>query len=363
MIRKRRLLPNVDQFRDRYGHLRTYYRVGKGPRIPLPNNLASDEFREAYQAAYAGLPAFQSRERRAPPEPGTIAALVTSYLRSAAYVELRSTTKKGYASRIEAIRTKHGHRTVRGLTPKRIREKILEPYAGKPGARLAILKMLRVLIRHALAIGWLASDPSVGIRRPKTKEIRSWTDTEIARFEARWPVGTQQRLAFALHLYTGQRRSDIHRVTWTDLQGSKIRVVQQKTGTRLWIELHPNLRSILGQTPREHVTILNTEVGRPFTVDGYGNWLREAIEAAGLPLECKPHGIRKAAGRRLADAGCTAHEIMAILGHRTLAEAERYTREADQTRLAESAVIKLQGRKKNINSQTTSPEVGEKPIN
>lgn len=42
--------------------------------------------------------------------------------------------------------------------------------------------------------------------------------------------------------------------------------------------------------------------------------------------------LRKTLGRLLADAECTAHEIMAALGHTTLAEAERYTREADRRR-------------------------------
>jgi integrase len=266
-------------------------------------------------------------------------------------VELRASTKKGYYSRIETIRTKHGHRTVAGLTAERIKSAFLDPYAGKPGARLAMLKMLRILIRHAIGKTWLTHDPSVAIKRPKTSEVRSWTDQEIATFEAHWAIGTKQRLAFALHLYTGQRRSDVHRMTWADVEGSKIRVVQQKTGKKLLIELASDLRSILAATKREHVTILNTEFGQPFTVSGYGNWLRDAIRAAGLPLDCTPHGLRKAAGRRLAEEGASANEIMAVLGHKTLAEAERYTREANQVRLAASGIVKLEGRKENKSSQ------------
>jgi len=60
--------------------------------------------------------------------------------------------------------------------------------------------------------------------------------------------------------------------------------------------------------------------------------MRDAISAAGLPLDCKPHGLRKTFGRLLADAGVSAHDIMAALGHKTLAEADRYTREADRRR-------------------------------
>jgi hypothetical protein len=69
------------------------------------------------------------------------------------------------------------------MTRERIVTGILQPYAKKPGAALSILKMLRVLIRHAIEIGWLKHDPSFGIKRPKTNEVRSWTDAEITTFE------------------------------------------------------------------------------------------------------------------------------------------------------------------------------------
>ncbi|HMF06994.1 MAG TPA: tyrosine-type recombinase/integrase [Methylocella sp.] len=143
-------------------------------------------------------------------------------------------------------------------------------------------------------------------------------------------------------LYTGQRRSDVHRMTWPDINGDMISVIQQKTGARLVIPLHSGLRDILSHAPRDHVTLLNTEYGKPFTVDGFSGFLRDAIKAAGLPIECHPHGLRKAAGRRLAEAGCTANEIMSVLGHKTLAEAERYTRGADQKRQAWAAILKLE---------------------
>jgi enterobacteria phage integrase len=164
------------------------------------------------------------------------------------------------------LRTQHGHRSIVGLSRERIITGILQPYADRPGAALATLKMLRVLIRHSIDIGWLKYDPSLGIKRPKTQEIRSWTDAEIEAFETRWTTGTKQRLAFALMLYTGQRRSDVHRMTWADVSGPTIRVVQQKTRRKLVIPLHHALRKVLAATEREHVTIINTEYGKPYTV-------------------------------------------------------------------------------------------------
>jgi len=232
--------------------------------VPLPADIGSDAFNSAYLAALAGQSEAKGRARSVHAR-GSIAALIASYLCSAGYRSLRQTTKSGYASRIEVLRTQHGHRTIQGLTRERI-VAVLQPYAARPGAALSILKMLRVLIRHAIDIGWLKYDPSSGIRRPKTQEIRSWSDTEIEAFEHRWPVGAKQRLAFALLLYTGQRRSDVHRMTWADVSGRTIRVVQQKTGRKLAIPLHSELLAALLAADRDHVTIINTEYGKPFTV-------------------------------------------------------------------------------------------------
>jgi integrase len=354
----RKLPPFVESWRDRHGKIRIYFRRSRGRRIPLPT-IGSENFDAAYQAALSGQ-IEQTQPRRLRPVAGTIEALVESYLRSSGYLGLRLTTKAGYAWRIEEIRTRHGHRTLTGLNRQRIVLGILQPYANRPGTELSILKMLRVLIRHAINIGWLDHDPSLGIKRPKTHEIRSWTEAEIERFEQHWPLDSKQRLAFALMLYTGQRRSDVHRMTWTDLTEGTIRVAQQKTNRKLSIPLHRDLRLVLAGVARDHVTILNTKYGKPFTVAGFSQWLRRAITETGLPLDCQPHGLRKAAGRRLAEAGCSASEIMAVLGHKTLAEAERYTRDADQMRLAAEAMTKLEGRSANRIAQTDAEGLGNK---
>ena len=340
--------------------------AGQGPRIRLPDDPTSEEFARAYQAALIGElnPPRQAFVRATP---GSIAALITSYMRSSAYTSLRATTKAGYASRIETLREKHGQRSVAGLTKERIETGILAPYEGKPGAQLALLKMLRILIRHATSLKpgdplRLTSDPSAGIARPKGNEIRAWTEAETAAFEAHWPLGTRQRAAYALMLYVGTARVDVHRMTWTqfDEEGGVV-YVRSKTGVGVDIPVSRELQSALAAANRSHVTILNTEFGRPFTVAGFSQFMREAIRAAGLPLECKPHGLRKTLGRRLAERGATAHEIMAVLGHRTLEEAERYTREADRRRGGRQAIIKLDEYNENSIAQTDRSRLGIGP--
>ena len=359
MSMPRKLPPFVERWRDRHGKVRVYFRKDRGTRLPLPDTIGSDEFNEAYQAALLGQPA-SVRDRFARAAPGTIAALVASYMKSGEYIGLRETTKKSYASPIEVLRVQHGHRTVAGLSRERIITGILQPYADRPGAALLILKMLRVIIRHAINIGWLKHDPSLGIKRPKIQRIRAWTEDEIETYRMRWPLGTKQRLAFELFLNVGQRRSDVVRMAWSHITAdNKIVVVQQKTGRRLLIPLHRDLLTALATAKPTHVSILTTMYGKPFTVDGFSQWMRDAITNAGLPLDCQPHGLRKTTGRRLAEAGATARMIMSILGHTTLAEAERYTEEADQAGLAEDAVIKLEGHKANRSAQTTSAGLGK----
>jgi integrase len=326
----------------------------------LPDTIGSEEFNAAYQAALLGQPE-PVRDRFVRAAPGTVAALIASYMKSAEYITLRETSKRGYIGRLETIRTEHGHRTVAGLTRERIITGILQPYADRPGAALDTLKKLRILIRHAINIGLLKNDPSLGIKRPKIQRIRSWTEDEIAAYRSKWPLGTKRRLAFELFLNSGQRRSDVVRMAWSHITPeNKITVLQQKTGRRLLIPLHRDLLTALAAAKRDHVSILTTMYGKPFTLDGFSQWMRDSIAAAGLPLECQPHGLRKATGRRLAEAGATAKMIMSILGHTTLAEAERYTEEADQAALAEDAVIKLEGHKANRIAQTASTGLGEK---
>ena len=354
----RKLPPFVERWRDRHGKMRVYFRIRRGKRISLPAGIGSDEFNVAYRAALSGdvAPARERYERAAP---GTIAALIVSYKRSASYLCVRETTRKGYTSRIEVLRAKHGHRTVLGLTRERIITGVLQPYADRPGAAASILKMLRILISHAIDIGWLKHNPSLGIKRPKLKRIRSWTEDEIEIFRAHWPLGTRQRTAFELFLNSGQRRSDVVRMAWPHIVANRITVTQQKTGRKLLIPLHRDLIAALSAAQRTHVSILTTEYGKPFSVDGFGQWMRDAITAAGLPVECQPHGLRKAAGRRLAESGASSKMVMAVLGHRTLSEVERYTEDADQVGLALEAVSKLEGHKWNGIAQTASASLGK----
>ena len=69
----------------------------------------------------------------------------------------------------------------------------------------------------------------------------------------------------------------------------------------------------------------------------------EQVRKAGLPEEASVHGLRKAACRRLAEAGCSANVIAAISGHKSLKEVSRYTAAADQGKMARQGIEAVSG--------------------
>lgn len=166
----------------------------------------------------------------------------------------------------------------------------------------------------------------------------SWEEVEHALPLLREPL----RRAVILTLYTGQRRSDVCRMTWADYSGEKIRVRQEKTDERLVIPCHPSLQAELEAWEHVSPTILTNNRDKPWRPSHISNALHQALaEIQGFPEHRNMHGLRKLAAATLAEAGCSTHEIMAITGHKSLAMVELYTASARQEKLASAAVLRF----------------------
>lgn len=325
----------IQRFVDRHGKERFYFRKN-GTRFPLPGRPGEKEFMSAYAKAMTDT---QAVDKNCKAPQGTFNRLVHDYYQSFEFKQLRQPTQIEYRRTLDRFCVGHGHRLVAQMKREHV-SIIMGKMQDTPAAAQKLFKRLRTLIRFALDRGLITVDPTHKMKTYKIKEYHTWTEKEISQFEKHWEAGTKQRLAFALHLYTGQRRSDVYRMTWRDIEENSIRIIQQKTGTSLLIPIHPKLQEILDATPKQHISIICTEYGKPFTVAGYGQWMSAAIRKAGLPEECKTHGLRKAAARRLAESGCTALEIASVTGHKSLSEVERYTRDANQAMLSRAAIKK-----------------------
>jgi integrase/recombinase XerD len=146
--------------------------------------------------------------------------------------------------------------------------------------------------------------------------------------------------------YTAYRREDVVRFGPRQFRNGRVQFRQAKNEhgdnpVDIDIPVHPDLAVIIAATRSSgSLTFLTTEFGKPFSPNGFGNKFRDWCDQAGLP-HCSAHGLRKATAARLAEQGASAHEIMAVTGHKTLEEVERYTREARRKKLADSAISKL----------------------
>jgi integrase len=338
-------LPYTCNYANRHGQMFWYYRR-RGRKVRLPGDPGGVEWLKVYWRERA---IDEARKPVKPEAPRTFKQLAIAYYASPAFRQLKSSTKKTYRCSIGQFIERFGTFHVSEFRFRHV-NKIFGDMHDRPAAANKMLKRLRSMFSLAVQLEWIDRDPSLGIRFYKVGEIHTWTHEEIEQFLDRWPAGSVQRLAFLLQLYTGQRNGDVVNLQWP--KDGLIYVTQEKTDVRLRIPVDPKLQDELRLHPRDHLIIISTSFGHARSVAGYGNWMRDAIRAAHLPERCSPHGLRKAAAKHLADAGCTTKQIQAITGHRTLGEIERYTREADQEKLAREAVAKR------FENQNCPPESG-----
>ena len=130
-----------------------------------------------------------------------------------------------------------------------------------------------------------------------------------------------------------------------DVSAGLIHVVQEKTGTELWVPIHRELERAMKAYPAKGLALIGDAAGRPLKRAAVSALVRAAIREAELPSRCVSHGLRKAMMRRLAEADGTGKQIASISGHKTLKVIERYTRAADQKKLAQAAMEKLRGKR------------------
>jgi site-specific recombinase XerD len=336
----------VQGFIDRHGKPRFYFRRAGFKAIPLPGLPWSPEFMAAYEHTLAGQPMQIGAERV---KPGTLRALAVSYFNSAAFNSLKAGTQRARRRVVDRLCEQvdqDGHTCGDKSAATMQREhvvKMMAARAAKPESANALRKALRQLMQHAIDTGVRSDDPTRDVKKIKPTRKgghHSWTEEEIGQFEDRHPIGTRPRLALALLIYSGQRKSDVVRMGPQHVRGGTLQVRQDKTDAELAIPVHPTLAAIIAASEGGHLAFLMTQFGRPFTANGFGNWFREQCDMANLH-HCSAHGLRKAAARRLAEAGCSEHEIAAITGHASLAELRVYTKAVNQKRLAESAMAKV----------------------
>lgn len=348
----------VQELTDRHGHKRLYYRRKGYPRATLRGPIGSAEFIADYDAA-------ATRSDAAPlgsptrPTQGTWRWLCCAYLSSVDFRALDPSTQRVRRRAIELTWDEQAPNNAAityaqcpvARLDARLIKVLRDRKADAPEAANGRLKAIRAVFTWACEADYAAGNPAREVKFLKSKKLggfHAWDDTEISKFEERHPIGSKARLALALLLYTGQRRSDVAAFGRQHVKSGWLHFVQHKNRNRspvtLQLPILPELQSVIEQSPTGDLTFLVTEFGKPFSHAGFGNWFGDRCREAGLS-DCSAHGLRKASARRLAEWGATTEQIKAWCGWRTAKEADRYLREVNQRKMAGS-VAKLMAKSK-----------------
>lgn len=331
---------------DRHGNQRYYYRYPGARKIRLQGDPGTEAFTLSYWAARNGE-TIALAPIRTPARHGTFRWLAEHYLSSSEFRELNAKlTQPGRRRVIEAMIDKIGHLPAI-IDPATIRAAV-KPTERTPSQAKEFLAALRAVYSVGLSDELVSTNPAVGIKvkRPPTEGHRTWSPEDCKAYEACWPVGTKQRTAYAIGLYTGMRISDAVRIGRPHERGGRLRFTVQKNRKDkpivIDIPVVQPLRDALDGWQGNGLTWIETEYGTPYsTPKGLQNKFREWCRKAGTDPACSFHGLRKAAGARMAEAGCTPHQIMAVLGHTTHQQAATYTAKAARAGLADDAMAAM----------------------
>jgi integrase len=215
--------------------------------------------------------------------------------------------------------------------------------AETPAQARNFLDAMRGLFRWALDASHVKADPTLGVANPaRSKDSEGfpvWTEDDVARYEARWPIGTKERVWLDVLLYTGLRRGDAVKLGRQHVRDGVATIRTEKTGVTVTIPILPALDATLKAAPCGELAFICGEGNKPLTKESFGNAFREACRAAGVAKSA--HGVRKIGATRAAENGATVAELEAIFGWQGGGMAALYTRAADRARLAKGAMSKL----------------------
>lgn len=313
------------------GTVRTYF-YHRRTRQRLPDDQTSPEFAAALKMA----------EESATVTPGrSLDAVISQFLASAEFKRLKPQSQKLYRIMLDKIRLEEIRHAPIDAIKRRHILKLRDSMSDRPGTANAFVAVMGALFRFAVEREYIEISPIRNIKRLAGGEYQPWPDEAIEAFLKK--AQPEMALALKVGLYTGQRLGDCLAMRWSDYDGNGIAVRQEKTGAQLFIPVHAELKAALDKARREakSLHILTTPAGRPWEKSTFRAAFTRAMREAGL-TGLHFHGLRKTAATKLAEVGCSEHEIGSITGHASVRMIEHYTKKANQKRRALAAIHKLE---------------------
>jgi integrase len=334
-------LKYVNSYKDRHGSLRHYFRKGavKEPLLGMPGSAV---FMDEYKRLLA-LHAPAKPSKHGKPEVGTLSWVIQQYkTTSARWKKLKPRTRAIYERRFLYLNQNYGVAEFASFTESGVRT-IRNKLADTPSVADATVDIIGMLWRfakeHIDGMDKLGRNPTTEVAAIHTehKAHPAWPPDLCALVEKH--CNPKVVRAYFLLRYTGQRRSDVAQMKASQFDGTAVELVQEKTGAYVWLPAHKALRDHLTTRTDSNEYLLISNRKTRYTDESLTRLICDACDQAGFP-GYSPHGLRHLAGAALAEAGCSVHEIMSVLGHVTEREAMEYVRQANRKKMAATAVAK-----------------------
>lgn len=339
-------LPHCHKQITRHGETVYYFRKGHRPRTRLLGKPGSPEFVAAYNAALNGVA--KAHIPANTKQSNTLAWLIAEYKLTAEWAELGVSTRRQRENIMKHIIASGGGMPFASITEQDIMDG-LDKRRDTPTAARHFLDTMRNIFVWAKSRKKVAVDPTLGLKVhiPKTEGHKVWGEAQQTAYEAHWPLGTRQRLAYDIYAYTGLRRGDAARLGPQHVQNgiACLKTEKSKFQTDVYIPICPELAESIAATPHCDSAFVTSVIGKPYTKESLGNNFRDWCDAAGLD-GFSAHGLRKTSATEAADAGATEHEMMSMYGWSEARTAGIYTKKANRRRLALQGAEKVkEGRK------------------
>lgn len=335
-------LPYLNKHVTRHGKTMWCVRVDRAqPRIWLRGDYGSKEFMEQYRAALVGdrpIKKDSTEEKKF-----TVGWAITAYMKSFQWAKLLPESRKQLSYQYARIKEKAGDVPLMDVTPAVVLEG-RDARGSVPSDANKFVRATKLLFNFAVFNKWVLVNPATDVGILKTSKTGEgfiiWTDAHHALFEARWPIGTRQRLAYEIAYCTGLRRSDICRFGPKHVTDGSYSITPKKTeltGMVVYGDILGRLQEAIDAVPTSGDTFVVTDHGRPFTTAAsFGNWFGKACKIAGVPGSA--HGIRKSVASAAAEQGATTAQLNSLFGwsHRSK-ESATYIDKASRTVMAKAA--------------------------
>ncbi len=292
------------------GTIKEYYYAWRGgPRLtadPIKDRIAFiAEFNEM-------------RRANAEPEKETLAGLIVQYKSSAAYSELSAVSKRDYDPFLADLSKQFGDMPTLALNehgPRAIFKGWRETMSANPRKADRAWAVAKRVFSWAVDMELIIRNPCAGgghLWKGSRADI-IWTDEQIDAAKAH--LGKELWQALMLALWTGQRQGDLLALTWTAYDGQHIRLKQSKTGKRVTIRVHSELKKMLDEMTRsDAVNVLVNTRGKPWSSDGFKTSWGKATKKAGIS-GVTFHDLRGTFITKARRSGATMEEIAAASGH------------------------------------------------